>query len=75
MAYGGILNTGASAGWTKDEVMTSETASLYGLGSDAVPDNGGGIRWWYQGVGGSDTSYAAGQLNTSGKTYYYVAIG
>lgn len=57
------------------QVGVGTSYDLDGQHARFVPDNGGGIRWWYQGVGGSDTSYAAGQLNTSDKTYYYVAIG
>ena len=36
-----------------------------------VPDNGGGIRWYY----GGSSSQAINQINTSGKTYYYFALG
>lgn len=45
MAYGSILGQSVEQSpvldnyFTKDETLTSETAALYGLGTDAVPDD------------------------------------
>lgn len=38
MAYGAILGQKTNT-YNKEQIMTSETAALFGLGTDAVPDN------------------------------------
>ena len=52
--YGSVANSGD---------LTSFRAGF-------VSNNGGGIRWYYNG----SSSQAINQINTSGKTYYYFAI-
>ena len=38
MAYGGILGKSTTT-WTNNQIMSTATAGLYGLGADAVPDD------------------------------------